>query len=76
MGALIEARHEVDPRRKRVFNPTADLEDVGYDSYSEGDTNIFIEEDPSDDAIFLARGDGEPEFDKDDEGDDEGYDEN
>ncbi|OWM90800.1 hypothetical protein CDL15_Pgr011560 [Punica granatum] len=57
MGALMEARHEVDPRRKRVTNPTADLEYVDYDTYSEGDANIFIEEDPSDDALFLARGD-------------------
>ncbi|OWM87861.1 hypothetical protein CDL15_Pgr019445 [Punica granatum] len=52
IGALMEARHEVDPRLKRVPNPTADLEDVEYDSYSEGDANIFIEEDPSDDAFF------------------------
>ncbi|OWM86330.1 hypothetical protein CDL15_Pgr010672 [Punica granatum] len=28
--------------------------------------NIFIEEGPSDDAFFLAGGDGEPEFDEDD----------
>ncbi|OWM83159.1 hypothetical protein CDL15_Pgr011841 [Punica granatum] len=74
MGALMEARQEVNPRRGRVLNPTADLEDVEYDSYSEGDANIFIE-DPFDDALFLAGGDGEPEFDEDDEGDDEGYDE-
>ncbi|PKI38220.1 hypothetical protein CRG98_041390 [Punica granatum] len=74
--ALMEARQEVDLMRGRVINPTADLEDVEYDSYSEGDANIFIEEDPSDDAFFLAGGDGEPEFDKNDEGDDEGYDEN
>ncbi|PKI61872.1 hypothetical protein CRG98_017770 [Punica granatum] len=73
MGALMEARQEVNPRRGRVLNPTADLEDVEYDSYSEGDANIFIE-DPFDDALFLAGGDGEPEFDEDDEGDDEGKD--
>ncbi|PKI46406.1 hypothetical protein CRG98_033210 [Punica granatum] len=76
MGALMEARRKVDPRRKRVPNPTTDLEDVKYDSYSEGDASIFIEEDLSDDAFFLAGGDGEPEFDEDDEGDDEGYDKN
>ncbi|PKI76355.1 hypothetical protein CRG98_003277 [Punica granatum] len=76
MRALMEAQHEVDPRRKRVPNPTTDLEDVKYDSYSERDVNIFIEEDPSDDAFFLAGGNGEPEFDEDDEGDDKGYDEN
>ncbi|PKI33056.1 hypothetical protein CRG98_046551 [Punica granatum] len=72
----MEAQQEVDPRRRRVSNPTADLEDVEYDSYSEGNANIFIEDDPSDDAIFLARGDGEPEFDGNDEGDDKGHDEN
>ncbi|OWM89945.1 hypothetical protein CDL15_Pgr012582 [Punica granatum] len=76
MGALMGARNKVDLRRKRVLNPTADSEDVEYDSYSEGDANIFIEEDPSDDAFFLAGGDREPEFDEDDEGDDGGYDEN
>ncbi|OWM72814.1 hypothetical protein CDL15_Pgr021120 [Punica granatum] len=36
----------------------------------------FSEEDPSDVAFFVAEGDGEPEFDEDDEGDDKGYDEN
>ncbi|OWM70501.1 hypothetical protein CDL15_Pgr011977 [Punica granatum] len=67
MGTLIEAQQEVDPRRRRVPNPTADLEDVEYDSYSEGDANIFTEENPSDDAFFLAGGDGEPEFDEEKE---------
>ncbi|OWM66897.1 hypothetical protein CDL15_Pgr018386 [Punica granatum] len=76
MGALMEARQEVNPRRGRVLNPIADLKDFEYDSYPEWDANIFIEEDPSDDAFVLAGGDGEPEFDEDDEGDDEGYDEN
>ncbi|PKI45876.1 hypothetical protein CRG98_033675 [Punica granatum] len=49
---------------------------VEYDSYSEEDVNIFIEEGPSDDAFFLAGGDGEPEVDEDVEGYDKGYDEN
>ncbi|PKI42626.1 hypothetical protein CRG98_036908 [Punica granatum] len=34
MGALMEARQEVDPRHGRIPNPTADLEDVECDSYS------------------------------------------
>ncbi|PKI53871.1 hypothetical protein CRG98_025766 [Punica granatum] len=76
MGALMETRQEVDSRRGRVPNSTAKLEEIEYDSYSERDANIFIEDDLSDDAFFLAGGDGEPEFDEDDEGDDEGYDEN
>ncbi|PKI57954.1 hypothetical protein CRG98_021669 [Punica granatum] len=41
MGALMEARQEVDPRRGRVPNPTVDLEDVKYDSYSEGDVTEY-----------------------------------
>ncbi|OWM91590.1 hypothetical protein CDL15_Pgr022339 [Punica granatum] len=76
MGALMETRKEVDSRHGRVPNSTAKLEEVEYDSYSEGDENIFIKDDPFDDPFFLAGGDGEPEFDEDDEGDDEGYDEN
>ncbi|PKI40438.1 hypothetical protein CRG98_039162 [Punica granatum] len=39
---------------------------VEYDSYSERDANIFIEEGPSDNAFFLAGGDGEPRYDEDD----------
>ncbi|OWM79993.1 hypothetical protein CDL15_Pgr006297 [Punica granatum] len=70
MGALMEARHEVNSRHNRVPNPTVDLEDVEYDIYFKGDANIFIEENLSDDAFFLAKGDGEPDFDEDDKGDD------
>ncbi|OWM74443.1 hypothetical protein CDL15_Pgr013347 [Punica granatum] len=79
MRALIEARREVDPRRDQVPNPTANLKDVEYDSYSEGDATLFSEEDPSDDAFFVVGGDGELKFEEeeeDDEGDDKGYDEN
>ncbi|OWM71888.1 hypothetical protein CDL15_Pgr017771 [Punica granatum] len=79
MGALMEARQEVDSRGDRVPNPAAYLEDVEYDSYSEGDATMFSEEDPSYDAFVLAGGDGELEFDEqeeDGEGDDKGYDEN
>ncbi|PKI36477.1 hypothetical protein CRG98_043133 [Punica granatum] len=79
MRALMEARQEVNSRRGRVLNPTADLKDVEYDSYSEGDATLFFDEDPSDDSFFVAGGDEEPEFDEekeDDDGDDKGYDEN
>ncbi|PKI39113.1 hypothetical protein CRG98_040489 [Punica granatum] len=44
VGALMEARQEVDQRHGRVPNPTADLEDVEYDSYSEGNATLFSEE--------------------------------
>ncbi|PKI41945.1 hypothetical protein CRG98_037695 [Punica granatum] len=37
MGALMEARQEVDPRRDQVPNPTADLDDGEYDSFSNDD---------------------------------------
>ncbi|OWM84468.1 hypothetical protein CDL15_Pgr000908 [Punica granatum] len=76
---IIDSRLEVDPRRSRVPNPTADLEDVEYDSYSEGDATLFSEDDSSDDAFFVEGGDGEPEFNEeedDNEGDDKGYDGN
>ncbi|OWM90259.1 hypothetical protein CDL15_Pgr006580 [Punica granatum] len=35
----------------------------------EGDATLFSEEDPSDDAFFVAGGDGEPEFDEDEDDD-------
>ncbi|PKI46588.1 hypothetical protein CRG98_032930 [Punica granatum] len=60
IGVLMEAQQEIDPRRRRVPNPTADLEDVEYDSYSEGYANMFTKDDPSNDAFFLAGGDREP----------------
>ncbi|PKI23732.1 hypothetical protein CRG98_049268, partial [Punica granatum] len=37
MGALMEARQEVDPRRGGVPNPIVDLEDGEYDSFSNDD---------------------------------------
>ncbi|PKI76682.1 hypothetical protein CRG98_002991 [Punica granatum] len=37
MRVPMEARQEVDPRRGRVANPTADLEDGKYDSFSNDD---------------------------------------
>ncbi|OWM63617.1 hypothetical protein CDL15_Pgr008160 [Punica granatum] len=113
MGALMEARQEVNPRHGRVPNPTADLEDDEYDSYSEGEETEYagmdcrrdrlptakidqkrwetglrntipefqgdlqseefldwlatVDEDSSDDLVFVAGGDGEPEFDEEEE---------
>ncbi|PKI37365.1 hypothetical protein CRG98_042242 [Punica granatum] len=43
MGALMEPRQEVDPKRGRVPNPTTDLDDVKYDSYSKGDATKYAE---------------------------------
>ncbi|OWM87475.1 hypothetical protein CDL15_Pgr022586 [Punica granatum] len=42
IGVLMEAQQEIDPRRRRVPNPTADLEDVEYDSYSEGSDDFDL----------------------------------
>ncbi|OWM74567.1 hypothetical protein CDL15_Pgr005147 [Punica granatum] len=87
MAALMGNQNRENPNLNSNPNPNPEQEEFGeeskgeiysveYDSYSEGDVNIFIEKGPSDDAFYLARGDGEPEFDEDDEGDDKGYDEN
>ncbi|OWM88865.1 hypothetical protein CDL15_Pgr020819 [Punica granatum] len=65
MGALMETRQEFDPRCGRVPNSTANLEEIEYDSNSEGDATLFSEEDPPDDAFFVAGGDGEAEYDED-----------
>ncbi|PKI54782.1 hypothetical protein CRG98_024796 [Punica granatum] len=65
MGALMETRQEFDPRCGRVPNSTANLEEIEYDSNSEGDATLFSEEDPPDDAFFVAGGDGEVEYDED-----------
>ncbi|PKI67016.1 hypothetical protein CRG98_012554 [Punica granatum] len=67
MGALLEAQQEVDSRRGRVPNSTAKLEEIEYDSNSEGDATLFSKEDPSDDAFLVAGGNGEPEFDEKEE---------
>ncbi|PKI32286.1 hypothetical protein CRG98_047322 [Punica granatum] len=66
MGAQMETRQEVDPRRGRVPNSTANLEEIEYDSNSEGDATLFSEEDPSDETFFVAGGDGEAEYHEDD----------
>ncbi|OWM85431.1 hypothetical protein CDL15_Pgr019055 [Punica granatum] len=65
MGALMETRQEVDPRRGRVPNSTANLEEIEYDSNSEWGATLFFEKDLSDDAFFVAGGDGEAEYDED-----------
>ncbi|OWM90734.1 hypothetical protein CDL15_Pgr021039 [Punica granatum] len=57
-------------------NSDPDREEIKYDSNSEGNATLFSEKDPSDDAFFVVGGDGEPDFDEDDEGDNKGYDEN
>ncbi|OWM74631.1 hypothetical protein CDL15_Pgr005211 [Punica granatum] len=62
IGALMEGRHEVDPRRGRVPNPTTDLEPE-----ESLDWLATMEEDLSDDVVFVAGGDGEPEFDEEEE---------
>ncbi|OWM78059.1 hypothetical protein CDL15_Pgr018628 [Punica granatum] len=63
----METRREVDSRHGRVHNSTANLEEIEYDSNSEGDVTLFSEDDPFDDAFFVARGNGEPEFDEKEE---------
>ncbi|OWM83405.1 hypothetical protein CDL15_Pgr012886 [Punica granatum] len=72
MAALMENQN------RRNLNPNfdPDREEIEYDSNSEGNATLFSEEDPSDETFFMAGGDGEPDFDEDDEGDDKGYDEN
>ncbi|PKI34281.1 hypothetical protein CRG98_045332 [Punica granatum] len=67
MGALMETRLEVVLRHGRVPNSTANLEEIEYDSNSEGDAILFFEEDPSNDAFFVAGGDEEAEFDEEKE---------
>ncbi|PKI31878.1 hypothetical protein CRG98_047732 [Punica granatum] len=66
MGALMETRQEVDPGRGRVPNSTTNLEEIEYDSNSERGATLFSEEDPSDEAFFVAGGDGEAEYHEDD----------
>ncbi|OWM63757.1 hypothetical protein CDL15_Pgr006019 [Punica granatum] len=67
MGAPIETRQKVDLRHDRVPNSTTNLQEIEYNSNSEGHATLFSEEDPSDDAFFVAGGDGEAEFDKEEE---------
>ncbi|OWM88170.1 hypothetical protein CDL15_Pgr003582 [Punica granatum] len=70
MATFIGNRNRENPNPNP--NPNPDQEEFG--EKSEGKNyfaNKFIEEGPSDDAFFLAGGDGESEFDKDDyDGDD------
>ncbi|PKI62835.1 hypothetical protein CRG98_016786 [Punica granatum] len=65
MAALMENQN----RRNPNLNSDPDREEVEYDSYFEGDTyaTLFSEEDPFNDAFFVAGGDGEPEFDEEEE---------
>ncbi|PKI58301.1 hypothetical protein CRG98_021307 [Punica granatum] len=66
MAALMENQNRRNPNP----NSDPDREEIEYDSNSEGNATLFSEEDASDDAFFVAGGDGEPDFDEDDEGDD------
>ncbi|PKI42314.1 hypothetical protein CRG98_037285 [Punica granatum] len=50
--------------------------EIEYDSNCEENATLSSKEDPSDDAFFVAEGNGEPDFDEDDERDDKGYDDN
>ncbi|OWM76633.1 hypothetical protein CDL15_Pgr009198 [Punica granatum] len=54
MAALMENQN------RRNLNPNfdPDREEIEYDSNSEGNTTLFSEEDQSDDAFFVAGGDG------------------
>ncbi|OWM70435.1 hypothetical protein CDL15_Pgr011911 [Punica granatum] len=81
MIALMDNQNQENPnpnpkQEESGEESEGEIYSVEYDSYSEGDANIFIEEGPSDNAFFLAGGNGEHEFNEDDEEDDEGYDEN
>ncbi|OWM87251.1 hypothetical protein CDL15_Pgr019298 [Punica granatum] len=65
MAALIGNQNRENPNPNP--NPNPDQEEYGEESKGERYfANIFIEEGPSDDAFFLAGGNGEPEFDEDD----------
>ncbi|PKI43522.1 hypothetical protein CRG98_036124 [Punica granatum] len=65
MAALMENQNQRNPN----LNSDPDREEVEYDSYSEEDTDatLFSEEDPFNDAFFVAGGDREPEFDEEEE---------
>ncbi|PKI07403.1 hypothetical protein CRG98_049594, partial [Punica granatum] len=60
MAALLENQNRRNPNPN--YDP--DREEIEYDSNSEGDATLFSEEDPSDEAFFVAGGDGEPKFDE------------
>ncbi|OWM83424.1 hypothetical protein CDL15_Pgr012905 [Punica granatum] len=63
MAALLENQNRRNP------NPNSDpeREEIEYDFNSERDATLFFEEDPSDEAFFVAGGDGEPKFDEEEE---------
>ncbi|PKI45894.1 hypothetical protein CRG98_033693 [Punica granatum] len=65
MAALLENQN----RRNPNLNSDPDREEIEYDSNSKGDTDatLFSEEDPSDEAFFVAGGDGDPKFDEEEE---------
>ncbi|PKI62817.1 hypothetical protein CRG98_016768 [Punica granatum] len=63
MAALLENQNRRNPNP----NSDPDREEIEYDSNFEGDATLFSEEDPSDEAFFVARGDGEPKFDEEEE---------
>ncbi|PKI58635.1 hypothetical protein CRG98_020961 [Punica granatum] len=63
MAALLENQNRRNPNP----NSDPDREEIEYDSNSEGDATLFSEEDPSDEAFFVAGGDGEPKFDEEEE---------
>ncbi|OWM68448.1 hypothetical protein CDL15_Pgr026992 [Punica granatum] len=63
MAALLENQN----RRNPNLSSNPDREEIEYDSNSEEDATLFSEEDPSDEAFFVAGGDGEPKFDEEEE---------
>ncbi|OWM78557.1 hypothetical protein CDL15_Pgr016281 [Punica granatum] len=63
MVALLENQNRRNPNP----NSDPDREEIEYDSNSEGNATLFSEEDPSDEAFFVAGGDGEPKFDEEEE---------
>ncbi|PKI69542.1 hypothetical protein CRG98_010070 [Punica granatum] len=78
LGQLTQQMAALMEKNRRNPNPNSDpgREEIEYDSNSEGNATFFSEEDPFDDTFFMAGGDGEPNFEENDEGDDKGYDEN
>ncbi|PKI56412.1 hypothetical protein CRG98_023215 [Punica granatum] len=67
MAALMENQNRRNPNSNSDLDREGTEEDVEYDYYFEGDANIFTENDPFDDAFFVAGGDREPKFDEEEE---------
>ncbi|OWM63650.1 hypothetical protein CDL15_Pgr008193 [Punica granatum] len=63
MAALLENQNRRNPNP----NSDPDREEIEYDSNCQGDATLFSKEDPSDEAFFVAGGDGEPKFDEEEE---------